>query len=87
MHPPVDAELYRAVEAVCGKGFAFSYLVKAGQRGKRLYPYTVTAWERLTMNGAVRDILKRQGVWLEKPEPFYEGRRFMGDTDQQREAA
>lgn len=81
MHPPVNAEIYQDIIAACGKDFAFSYLLKAGQRGSVVYPFTVTAWERLMGNAGAREVFRRRRVTLEKPQPYHEGRRFMGDTE------
>lgn len=87
MLPPVDDYIYKAIIAACGKDFAFSYLAKAGQREMKVYPFTVIAFERLMESKAARDVFAKLGVYLVKPEPFYEGRRFMGDTDQAQLAA
>lgn len=78
MHPPVDAEIYQAIAAACGKDFAYSYLVQAGQRDNRVFPWTVTAFERLMSSPQARQVFARRGVTLEKPEPWSEGRVFMG---------
>jgi len=82
MPPPVDDYIYRDIIAACGKDFAFSYLAKAGQREKMIFPFTVVAFERLMESRSAREVFQRHGIWLQKPEPYHEGRRFMGDTEQ-----
>lgn len=77
MYPPVDAEIYQEMTAELGRDFAFSYLVRAGQIGKTITPYTVTAYDRLRQNYAAKNVLARHGIRLVKPKPWSEDRKFL----------
>lgn len=74
LKPPVDAEIYEKIAAVCSPEFAFSYLVKAAQVGKTITPHTVVAWTRLTENTHAMRALRENGYSLRKPEPWSEFR-------------
>jgi hypothetical protein len=67
---PVDRDIYDGVASATTSDFAFSYLVKAEQRGRNIIPYTVTAWERLKQSSAAMRELDRHGVKLIKPDPW-----------------
>lgn len=74
MDSPVDAEIYQAVATAVSPDFAFSYLVKAEQHGRRITPFTRTAWERLTTNPYAMEVFNRQCVTIVRPEPWSEAR-------------
>lgn len=72
--PPVDAEIYEAIAKETSPDFAFSYLIKAVQRGGVIEPHTLIAWERITENAkAMKEIQKRKLI-LKKPQPWQPGR-------------
>lgn len=77
MYPPVDAEIYQEMTAELGRDFAFSYLVRAGQIGKTITPYTVTAYDRLRQNFTAMKVLGRHGIRLVKPKPWSEDRKLL----------
>lgn len=70
----VDEEIYRAVADAVSPDYAFSYLLKAEQFGRRLVPFTRVAWDRLVTNPYAMDALNRLGVTLVRPEPWSEAR-------------
>ena len=72
--PPVDAEIYEAIAKVTSADFAFSYLIKATQRGGVIEPHTLTAWERITENFYAMKELRQRKLILKKPEPWHPGR-------------
>ncbi|WP_453977334.1 hypothetical protein [Brevundimonas sp. Marseille-Q4549] len=74
MNSPVDGEIYKAVSEAVSPDFAFSYLVKAEQHGRRITPFTRVAWERLTSNPYAMEVLNRLGVTLVRPQPWSEVR-------------
>lgn len=74
MYDLVDRDVYEAVEKATSKEFAFSYLVKARQVGKRITPFTTTAWDRLRTNPYAVEALNQHRIILVRPEPFSEER-------------
>jgi hypothetical protein len=81
MHPPVDADVYAAFLKELGKDWTFSYLSNAGQRGKRIWPWTHVAYTRILGNSAAMSIMRRFGIDVVRPEPFHDARNFMGAAD------
>lgn len=66
----VPQELYDAVAETVDEPYADSYLWGALLHDGKLTPRTVTAWERLKLNRAVMDAMRRLGVEMLKPKPF-----------------
>ncbi len=71
---PVDEDIYLAVAEAVSPEFAFSYLVKAEQRGRQIIPFTLTAWTRLRDSYPACEALRRMKATLVKPEPYSEAR-------------
>ena len=71
LKPPVDSEVYEAVAKAVSPDFAFSYLIRASQRGAVIEPHTVTAWERLTENHYAMKAIKSKQCILKKPQLWH----------------
>lgn len=80
---PVDEDIYRAVAEAVSPEFAFSYLVKAEQRGRSIIPFTYTAWTRLRDSYQASEALRRMKVTLVRPEPYSEAREERKRRQQQ----
>lgn len=70
----VKDSVYQAVADAAGADFAFSYLIKAKQRGTIVTPHTFTAWKRLLGNKHAMEALHGSGVTLRKPETWHPSR-------------
>lgn len=74
MNQDVKEAVYKAVADAAGADFAFSYLIKAKQRGTLITPHTFTAWKRLLGNKHAMQALYDSGVTLRKPEVWHPNR-------------